>query len=150
MNPSLIVYNVPNGKTRFAERIAKFYGLRLYKKEFKVGQWAWEEGWLYITRQIIPNDEYVGLAKSFREVADEINAAIPLTDWQEGEPPLIGEYLVYDHEGGNKSWWHGDCWSYGILYGYSQKFKNIAAGKRQDNNWRPRWRGLAEEPIVID
>lgn len=150
MKPSLIVYNVPNGKTRFAERIAKFYGLKDGEDHKRIGMY--EKEFIYFVEDgTLPYGilKAGAIIKSFREVADEINAAIKPSQWQNGEPAIIGEYDVkYSEDKPNyRRWWHGDSWSYAMLDGTSQESKNLHAGFRQDPTWRPFWRGLSEEPI---
>jgi hypothetical protein len=145
----MIVYGAPNGKTPFAERIAKFYGLR-NGGAFSLLT-ACSRGYIYFDSLEFPSGMGI-LVKSFREVADEINAAISYTEFVLGEPTIVGEYEVKfsSHDPAYKRWWHGDGWSYAILEEHTQRQKDFNASYRQDYMWRPLWRGLSEEPIVID
>lgn len=146
MKPSMIVYGVKGGKTRFAERIAKFYGLinggKFSHKRIMV------ENHVYFYDGTVDKLFAAIISKSFSEVADEINTAIPLTALQAGEPTIVGEYDVYSSAARkcHRRWWHGDRWSFALLSN-SQAIKNVFASEFQGISWRPFWRGLSEEPI---
>lgn len=146
MKPSIIIYNVPGGKTRFAERIAKFYGLR-NGGTFSL-QTVCSRGYIYFHSAEFASGMRI-LVKSFSEVAKEINAAIPLTPINTGCPSVEGEYFVSYHKHSEffRRWWHGDRWSYAMLDEMTQGEKNLAASTRHDIFWRPYWRGLSQEPI---
>ena len=87
----------------------------------------------------------------------EINDAIPLTDWIEGKPTLVGEYIAsIDHysipEIKVRRHWDGKCWS--VAWDPSAKyragdehFKRAADSTFQN---RIRYRGLSQEPIILE
>jgi len=152
MKPSLIIYNVPNGKTRFAERITKFYGLKYVSGNLATDTIAiFTNDFLYLSQGEKPKGAFGKHAKSFREVADEINAAIPLTDWQSGLPPMTGEYFASAFRlERTKRWWNGKSWSmnYDDVSSEAAKQRNRKLqATRGDKNAGIEWRGLSEEPI---
>lgn len=151
MSKSIIIYNVPGGKTRFAQRIAKHFGLS--RVNYRNGTAPWEpEGSIYFIPRIdspIGTSEY---ARSFQSVADEINASIPLTDWQSGPPPMVGEWNA--SFGANfpnrRRWWDGERWSHVWIDGLtSQELSNKSAAIRIEDAEGMVWRGLSQEPIKV-
>lgn len=153
MAKSIIVYGVPGGKTRFAQRIADHFGLRLADRIFDCDHGIEVGGLLYFSEaNEKPSSVYNEFSRSFQEVADEINAAISLTDWQSGPPPMVGEYdtlSTYDREPVWRRYWNGEVWSYAFRESYNQFQCNMKASKLQSPHWRPEWRGLSAEPIKV-
>lgn len=150
MAKSIIVYGVPGGKTRFAQRIADHFGLTRIVVSW-AGYCPCTEDVLYVTSGFNFGD-WKTKSKSFQEVADEINATISLTDWQSGPPPMVGEYEVWASDNaasGWPRWWNGSAWSFAMLPPYSQERKDILAGTLHSAEWRPKWRGLSQEPIKV-
>jgi hypothetical protein len=148
MKPSLIIYGVPNGKTRFAERIAKFYGLR-NGGLFNIGMIS-SRGYVYFVDGPF-NLRMSGIkVKSFSEVADEINAAIPLTDWRYGVNELPdrnkkGVYLATVDRGEEfYRYWDGAAFMYGAYDVNSASSMGKHAWWKSDLLF---WRGLSQEPI---
>ncbi len=89
---------------------------------------------------------------SFAEVAKQINDAIPLTDWQSGPPPMLGEWNASAYQDpGMRRWWNGDLWSMGWSKNHHQDTANQRAKITTAKNFSERifWRGLSEEPIVV-
>lgn len=155
MNKSVIVYGPQGcGKTRWADRIAKNFGLDVI-----VDDWGCSVFSPHCTLYLTNNEEDVQLWKdeaiclSFATVAEMINQGIPRTQWfgANDRPVHRGIYEcdreeVFPKRGrvtrrlaycGNDNWEYaedtghhvpGDCASFDI-FDY--------------------WRGLAEEPIVI-
>lgn len=149
MAKSIIVYGVKGGKTRFAQRIADHFGLELAAYEFQRegNNFMWTYSKLYLSSDTDnPGGEYSPHSRSFQSVADEINAAIPLTDWQSGPPPMVGEWEIQEGRTLWRRWWDGECWSFawepcGIFSDYCN-FK-------RDKNFHEPWRGLSAEPIKV-
>jgi hypothetical protein len=150
MKPSIIVYGVPNGKTRFAERIAKFYGLK-NGGSFSMNKLCSRDFVYFVDG---PFNTLMGgiQVKSFSEVADEINAAIPLTDWSQDLPSVKGVFQTDDSNGHAWSYWDGKKFCYRGFIDCGQT-PNHAYDMRLIETALPeitKWRGLSEEPIVID
>lgn len=156
MAKSIIVYGVKGGKTRFAKRIAEHFGLKLAKKEFsgKKDTGILCDGFLYFTREPeAPKGFYAAHSRSFQTVADEINASIPLTDWQSGPPPMVGEWNASRwSQSENRMWWHGASWSESYQPDQSEWRRNRSAKTLNPggvSNLEIKWRGLSEEPILV-
>ena len=155
MAKSIIVYGVPGGKTRFAQRIADHFGLELAPKEFcrEKNNCIWTEGRLYLARSPIkPDMDYEPHSRSFQEVADEINATISLTDWQSGPPPMVGEWIAsIKKDRYIRRWWDGKRWSIWYSKLMDQEKRDFRSSSpciaaEQD---KVRWCGLSAEPIVV-
>lgn len=149
MAKSIIISGVPSGKTRFAQRIADYFGLKIVPGV--QGTW-YEEGHIYFREPSKLHPDSDDNARSFQSVADEINAAIPLTDWQSGPPPMVGEYDTLSTQDINpvwRRWWNGESWSYAWRESYEQFQCNMMASRLQSPHWRPEWRGLSSEPIKV-
>jgi hypothetical protein len=144
------------GKTRYAERIRKHFGLDSIVDEFDPRGYINPTGELYLVNCDGPAGSGVVRCMSFAEVAQQINDAIPLTDWQSGPPPAVGEWNS-SYNGGfcakrsDKRWWNGEYWSCIYFDDDPQDAKNDCAGIKSthDDESRFVWRGLAEEPIVV-
>jgi len=162
MNKSVIVYGPQGcGKTRHAERIRKHFGLDSIVDDFDPRKGMMLYGVLYLTcdmraPMMRPTNKRMGQLFSFAEVAQQINDAIPLTDWQSGPPPAVGEWNSSYNNGfnanrSNKRWWNGEYWSCIYFDSDPQDAKNDCAGLKSthDDESRFVWRGLAEEPIVV-
>lgn len=152
MKPSIIVYNVPGGKTRFSERIAKFYGFDNFHQgsDFHI-KGIDEVGFIESTKWLAEWEEFGFTLKSFEEVAMEINAAIPLTEWRKGTPTIDGEYIA-STTGSNliRSYWRKGRWSNFFYESSPQKFKDDNASIKCPYKYLQcgvEWRGLSEEPI---
>lgn len=148
MAKSIIVYGVKGGKTRFAQRIANYFGLKLANgySDFSV----WKENYCYFS-EAEPTGGLAHHGRSFQEVADEINAAIPLTDWQSGPPPMVGEWNASNQKDSHmRRWWDGWEWS-GLYYeAMSEPFRNVRASIKYGTNQNLiQWRGLSAEPIKV-
>lgn len=156
MAKSIIVYGVPGGKTRFAQRIADHFGLELAAYEFQRegNNLMWTYSKLYLSSDVgNPGGEYSAHSRSFQSVADEINASIPLTDWQSGPPPMAGEWNASRYEDPeNRMWWHGNGWSSSFHNDESESRKNRLAKEANFGGFscrEIRWRGLSQEPIKV-
>lgn len=152
MAKSIIVYGVPGGKTRFEKRIAEYFGLipAVYCNDAAL--WH-EEGFLYLSRNPIAHPHTEEYSRSFQSVADEINAAIPLTDWQSGPPPMVGEWNASTQRNiYARRWWNGDAWSVRYFDNSKQITKNGYAALLASDADRCSgilWRGLSQEPIKV-
>jgi hypothetical protein len=156
MNKSVIVYGPQGcGKTRWAERIAKHFGLTRI-----VDGWGCSvflpHGTLYLTN----NEEDVRLWNSeenymsFAEVAQQINDAIPRTQWfpMSAQPEREGVYELrvigfedYTHWSAWKGEWKTTTGS--ALRAAPQTERSWGAHNHSVND---AWRGLVEEPIVVE
>lgn len=158
MNKSIIVYGPQGcGKTRYAERMRKHFGLSSVVDDFDpVRTGIILYGMLYLTSdmrtpQIRAGNTIIGMVFHFSDVAQQINAAIPLTALQRGEPERIGEYIATTGVSQDtRRWWNGERWSTWYFEHDSPATKNKAA-KTQSIwlNGAITWRGLAEEPIMV-
>lgn len=151
MKPSIIVYNVPGGKTRFAERIAEFYGLKpCIMRPTMVVRQTDEIGFIEETRIALMR-EWGFEVKPFEEVAKEINAAIPLTDWRSDNPTIDGEYIAGTVRSNLiRSYWRNGYWSNFFYETSPQNFKDDSASIKCQARYIEggvEWRGLSEEPI---
>jgi hypothetical protein len=161
MKNSIVVYGQQAcGKTRNAERIRKHLGLNRIIDDWDGKRAPYERkafdadaGILYLTS--MTREELMALKvgslwlASFEEVAQQINAAIPLTDWQNSKPQHAGEYIASSFRDGEiRRWWNGKHWSFMYVESDSQEQKNTCAGIPGPINGI-QWRGLAEEPIVV-
>lgn len=153
MSKSIIIYNVPGGKTRFAQRIADHFNIATF-----------HQGDPFTIRQIdelgfIENDSFLHMwrdahfeVRSFQSVADEINASISLTDWQSGPPPMVGEWNASFgiNFANRRRWWDGERWSHVWIDGVtSQELSNKSAAIRIEDAEGMVWRGLSQEPIKV-
>lgn len=150
MAKSIIVYGVPGCKTRFAQRIADHFGLIIIPGE--IGEW-YASGHIYFREPEKLHPQAEEWARSFQSIADEINALIPLTDWQSGPPPMVGEWNAsrFEHEE-NRMWWNGEFWSASFYHDTPEKQRNTLAGKKNSaGHWAHgvKWRGLSQEPIKV-
>ena len=149
MAKSIVVYGVPGGKTRFAKRIADHFGLTLATQSFEDAGLIFPFGRLYLSQNELEPTNYKLHLRSFQEVADEINASIPLTDWQSGPPPMVGEWNAsWGHNVKTRRWWNGDVWSFAFEEIFPQEEKNCNASQRYPFN-DIEWRGLSQEPIKV-
>jgi hypothetical protein len=157
MNKSIIVYGPQGcGKTRWAERIAKHFGLATVVDDWDGLGLLNCFNTLYLTAQTA-NDLEVEAAvgydvRPFAEVAQQINDAIPLTPWQSGPPPMVGEWSASIDGGSDhiRRWWDGERWSFAWSTDDNQAEKRRRAGRRTYVSQKViQWRGLAEEPIVV-
>lgn len=88
---------------------------------------------------------------SFEEVAAEYNAKIPLTDWQSGPPPVVGEWIAnVIRDDDRRRWWNGESWS----VWYSLHDDNTEVARCQGKGaafavYEIEWRGLSSEPIKV-
>lgn len=159
MAKSIIVYGRDLKQMRkYAERIMKHLGMKrnegwgVSRSSFKIPaqdtvvffEWALSE---------VPQIKNGHKAVSFEEVAKQINDSIPLTDWQSGSPPMVGEWNASrwgDLQ--NRMWWHGKTWSSSYSPEQSEDQRNRLA-KEPNNGGISRheiqWRGLSEEPILV-
>lgn len=155
MNQTVIIYGPQGcGKSRAAERIRQHFGLERILDNvdsFDLNHVKWmPAGVLYLVSCEINPAPHITRCMSFADVAQQINAAIPLTDWQSGPPPAAGEYVASTRRNDSLcSWWNGKFWS--VSYGKEvpQAEKNRRAGLQSHSPWEKEWRGLAEEPIRI-
>lgn len=153
MAKSIIVYGVPGGKTRFAQRMRDHFGLSAVVSQWN-GYFTAENGVLYLTSGFNFGD-FDSPARSFQEVADEINASIPLTDWQSGPPPMVGEWETRKKgftEGDTQvmRWWDSRRWSIFYTKDEPQHQQNGSAGHPSwFGNNDLEWRGLSQEPIKV-
>lgn len=148
MAKSIIVYGVPGCKTRFAQRIADHFGLIIIPGE--IGEW-YASGHIYFREPEKLHPQAEEWARSFQSIADEINALIPLTDWQSGPPPMVGEWNAtrFDSES-NRKWWDGKRWSFSFKQDQSESLRNEAASIKEAICYdRLKWRGLSQEPIKV-
>lgn len=151
MAKSMIIYGVPGGKTRFAQRIADHFGLTLATYRNGGAVWA-NEGFLYFIKSSTAHPLTQEYSRSFQSVADEINATISLTDWQSGPPPMVGEWIAsVEKDRYVRRWWDGNRWS--IWYS-----KSMPQERRDYRSSQPciaqeqatvQWRGLSSEPIKV-
>jgi uncharacterized membrane protein len=153
MAKSIIVYGVPRGKTRFAQRIADHFGLRIAENEF-ANDVIHMYGYLYLTRIAQqPKGNFTAASRSFQSVADEINATIGLTDWQSGPPPMVGEWNASAFKRDDtRRWWDGDKWSMNYInrdcIEHRARMAHMRAS-RGDSKKGIEWRGLSAEPIKV-
>lgn len=152
MAKSMIIYGVPGGKTRFAQRIADHFGLELAAYEFQRegNNLMWTYSKLYLSSdEKNPGGEYSAHSRSFQSVADEINAAIPLTDWQSGPPPIVGEWNASLWRTEARRWWDGKAWSKVFLVSDNAQERNELASLCRTPIHHMEWRGLSSEPIKV-
>lgn len=154
MNKSVIVYGPQGcGKTRYAERIREHFGLERIVGEL----WSFKplatDGHLYLVTSETWDSSGSVRSMSFAEVAQQINDAIPRTQWfpMNAQPEREGVYelRVIDVEG----YTHWSAWK--------GEWKNtdrsaLKAAPHTERSWvaynhrtNDAWRGLAEEPIVV-
>lgn len=152
MAKSIIIYGVPGGKTRFSQRIADYFDLIIANVQDGEGLW-FPSGYLYFSSRADVHESAVEYSRSFQSVADEINAAIPLTDWQIGPPPMVGEWnaSAYRMED-TRRWWNGNSWSMNYVKQLSDaakvRFMKMRITKA-DLVEGIEWRGLSSEPIKV-
>lgn len=154
MAKSIIVYGRSDwGMAKYAERMRKHFGLKHVVVDFN-GKVHKDNDYLYIAYCYLPGSTPSTMrVMSFEAVAQQINDAIPLTGWQSGPPPMVGEWNASrfgDLE--NRMWWHGQKWSASYHPEQSEDRRNRAA--RELNNggismYETLWRGLSEEPILV-
>jgi hypothetical protein len=150
MNRPVIVYGPQGcGKTRFAERIAKHFGLTKIVDEF-IGVGNLRRGVLYLmTEATAP--WYADCEQfSFDEVAQQINAAIPMTDWFHGDtdPVHVGVYQTdhdYDKSRPGYCYWDGQRWGCERTNREAALLNPFFKGAVQAKDWR----GLSEEPLPV-
>jgi len=153
MAKSMIIYGVPGGKTRFAQRIADHFGLKNHQAQVLR---MYCEGSIGFVESEAAGKDWAKMGfetRSFQSVADEINASIPLTDWQSGPPPMVGEWNAsrFGHEE-NRMWWNGKNWSLSWHPDDVIATKNNRARKNNPaDTWSYaiQWRGLSQEPIKV-
>lgn len=152
MAKSIIVYGVPGGKTRFAQRIADHFGLEFIP--YREGGSPWDcMGQIHFSDRAEPHHSTAEWARSFQSVADEINATISLTDWQSGPPPMVGEWNASGYRFENtRRWWNGKNWSMNYSQHSSEEHRNQMAKtdiSPSDREREMEWRGLSAEPIKV-
>ncbi|WOH61942.1 hypothetical protein [Bradyrhizobium sp. BWC-3-1] len=156
MNKSVIVYGPQGcGKTHWKERIARHLGL-----QFIVDEWDGQKAMSHDTLYLTANPEHAkhwrySRGVSFAEVAQQINDAIPRTQWFTPDvlPEHHGAYETTDIENDTLvlhchgcQWWNGSYWGgYGLTP--DESARRFPKGYKSDYQVNY-WRGLAEEPIV--
>lgn len=161
MNKSIIVYGPQGcGKTRYAERIAKHFGLSSFVDGFDpVRTGIILYGMLYLTNnmrtpEIRARNVSTGMVLPFAEVAKQINDAIPRTEWfpPDVKPAHIGAYEVEDDyariiktDFGFQSY-NGKYWG---VYCSHLGDPDLLDAEYESAFQKNYWRGLAEEPIIV-
>lgn len=153
MAKSIIVHGRPDwGMAGNAEKLRQHFGLKHVVIDFD-GKFHEEENFLYIAYCYLPGCTPATMrVMSYKAAAEEYNSQIPLTDWQSGPPPMVGEWEVWaadNARNGWPRWWNGVAWSFAMHPSYSQDRKDILAGTLHSSEWRPKWRGLSAEPIKV-
>lgn len=152
MAKSIIVYGVKGGKTRFAQRIAEHFGLKNHQAHVLR---MYCEGSIGFVESEAAGKDWAQMGfetRSFQSVADEINALIPLTDWQSGPPPMVGEYDTFAENDRGYMWrryWNGNLWSLAFRESDTEVQRNNTAARLQSLLFFPAWRGLSAEPIKV-
>jgi hypothetical protein len=151
MNKSVIVYGPQGcGKTRNAERIRKHFGLERIVDDFCgiIGP-AFDKGILYLTCFDDPGYKKIGLRMiSFAEVAQQINDAIPLTEWF-GPDTTPGQPGIYKTREPDESEWFNYFDGLEWHFGHGEVDRVTHYANALPDYLMDGWRGLAEEPIVI-
>lgn len=164
MNKSIIVYGPQGcGKTRYAERIAKHFGLTIINDADDPRQLRdfhrmkclllTSTDKATICAELMLDPSEFNRVLSFAEVAQQINAAIPLTDWfpTGTKPAKIGEYNAsyYTSSITSRRWWNGLSWSCCWYPNEDEEEKARCKDSPGIAFGEITWRGLAEEPIVV-
>lgn len=102
--------------------------------------------------QKVDDLEWATSSELTKQSAEEFNAAIPLTAWQDGAPPCIGEWnaSIDALDGTSRRWWNGTRWSFAYSPHMSE-FEKQHLRKRGSyvSKFAIKWRGLSSEPRPI-
>lgn len=155
--PSIIIYGPAGcGKSYNAARLAKHFGLTRIVDDWANGMSQQEDiaptGTLYLTSNAtFARAMSSACTYSFADAAKQFNDAIPLTDWQSGPPPMVGEWNASlqrrDHA---RRWWDGQHWSraWRRSEGNQTDWDYYAGRRSQCSPEAMQWRGLSAEPIT--
>lgn len=149
MAKSIIVHGRPDwGMADHAEKLRQHFGLKHVVIDFD-GKFHEEENFLYIAYSYLPGCTPATMrVMSYEAAAAEYNSLIPLTDWQSGPPPMVGEWNASTFEFPTvRRWWDGVGWS--ACYGKDDSTKDMAASTKDKNDYPILWRGLSSEPIKV-
>jgi hypothetical protein len=158
MRKSVIIHSAIGHQYKHAQRIADHFGFKRHQIEGGTHPAHLKShNRICFTSQVGVNEEF---AKHFdiyslSHIVAAINAAIPLTEWREGPPPAVGEWnasITYDER--QRRWWNGKYWSRPFFGEQSAPVKNLMASEKSPiNDGFPasfKWRGLSQEPIIIN
>lgn len=152
MAKSIIVYGRPGwGMADHAEKLRQHFGLKHVVIDFD-GKFHEEENFLYIAYSYLPGCTPATMrTMSYVKAAEEYNSLIPLTDWQSGPPPMVGEWNASNcHDVDAKRWWNGEHWSAVYWDDNDQILKNRRASVALNGRvWGINWRGFSQEPIKV-
>jgi len=159
MNKSIIVYGPQGcGKTVNAERIRKHFGLTGKIVDDWRGIMDHKYGYaLYLTNDsdLVSRARQLGMtAIPFADVAQQINAAIPKTQWftPEVKPVNIGPYETQDNAdrlgkgASGVQAWTGKYWG---TFCSNFQDPDLLSFEHESIYQENYWRGLAEEPIIV-
>lgn len=154
MPKSIIVHGRPDwGMAEHAEKLRQHFGLKHVVIDFD-GKFHEEENLLYIAYCYLPGCTPATMrVMSYQAAAAEYNSLIPLTDWQSGPPPMVGEWNASIHQHADaRRWWNGKEWSIRYYECENQISKNGYASVpcgAADRLAGIEWRGLSSEPIKV-
>lgn len=153
MAKSIIIYGRPDwGMADHAEKLRQHFGLKHFVIDFD-GKFHEEENFLYIAYCYLPGCTPATMrVLSYQAAAAEYNSLIPLTDWQSGQPPMVGEWNASsDRDCTERRWWNGQHWS--MWWRNEEKNQRIVNRFAAAGSLIPfeyiKWRGLSSEPIKV-
>jgi hypothetical protein len=154
MNKPIIVQAPPDLAAKYGQRIAKHFGLA---QTFYNWRGTLDHGTLvslYLTDRadVLASCRELNMdVRTLEEVAQQINAAIPRTQWfgMDSKPVHVGPYETKLHPSSRSTWQH---WN-GKRFGGWALTADTACERRVRHTashfQNVEWRGLAEEPIVV-
>lgn len=147
MAKSIIVHGRPDwGMAEHADKLRQHFGLKHVVIDFN-GKFHMDENFLYIAYSYLPGCTPATMrVMSYQAAADEYNSLIPLTDWQSGPPPMVGEWEIQEGTTLWRRWWDGEFWSFAWPPAKPclerREFKH-------PKRFQTAWRGLSAEPIKV-
>jgi len=151
MAKSIIVHGRPDwGMAEHAEKLRQHFGLKHVVIDFD-GKFHEEENFLYIAYCYLPGCTPATMrVMSYQSAADEYNSLIPLTDWQSGPPPMVGEWnATFLRSDDARRWWDGESWSNVWHKKITIDGACFRASQKSANQNCIFWRGLSQEPIKV-
>ncbi len=148
----IVIYGFDNAaqKHKLFERVKEFYGLKDKEVYFHGIDLTYSVCLSY--RQVKPVCGNSYNVISLQEFADLYNAAIPLTDWLEGKPKHVGEYVasvMLDDTA--RRYWNGKNWSCAFSPESPQAHKDRTSSYQAFSGHKHiKYRGLSKKPIILE